>query len=278
MTIPAYTIKSGSVGAVARAVQTALGVTADGQFGPASVAALTAWQTAHGLTADGVCGPKTAAALGVQWPVLVIDVSHYQGVVDWQAVKDGGVAGVIVKTTQGGGGHDNQAATNVMGAKGVGLPVLVYHFCDLSKTPQANAVNLLDSVQKFAPTHLVALDFETDRAGESVGAWFARCGHTATSAAQWCNDFADALPGRELWYGMGETLHALLPHGLDASRFAGVWLARYSGRTDDPETDTGAMPLAMWQWTSGATIPGVPVECDASWCFVPLDSLRRACS
>jgi peptidoglycan DL-endopeptidase CwlO len=51
--------------ALARSVQRALGVTADGSFGPDSRKALRRFQRAHGLTADGVPGPRTLAVLGV---------------------------------------------------------------------------------------------------------------------------------------------------------------------------------------------------------------------
>jgi cell wall-associated NlpC family hydrolase len=52
-------------GALAKSVQRALGITADGVFGPLSRAALRSYQGAHGLAADGVPGPQTLAALGL---------------------------------------------------------------------------------------------------------------------------------------------------------------------------------------------------------------------
>lgn len=48
-----------------RAVQQALGITADGINGPQTKAAVKAFQTAHGLQADGIVGPKTLAAMGI---------------------------------------------------------------------------------------------------------------------------------------------------------------------------------------------------------------------
>ncbi len=53
------------------ALQQALGVDADGVFGPGTEAALKSWQSSHGLTADGVAGPATRSALGLgSGPVL----------------------------------------------------------------------------------------------------------------------------------------------------------------------------------------------------------------
>ena len=45
------------------ALQMTLGIHADGDYGPATEAAVTAYQRSHGLFADGVAGPKTLAAL-----------------------------------------------------------------------------------------------------------------------------------------------------------------------------------------------------------------------
>ena len=59
----AATVRKGSRGALAKRVQEALGVTADGVFGPASEAALKQWQAANGLVADGIAGPATLEKL-----------------------------------------------------------------------------------------------------------------------------------------------------------------------------------------------------------------------
>jgi putative chitinase len=53
------TVRVGSNNDTVKAVQKALGQTADGKFGPGTEKAVKAWQTAHGLTADGVVGPNT---------------------------------------------------------------------------------------------------------------------------------------------------------------------------------------------------------------------------
>jgi hypothetical protein len=47
------------------ALQQALGIGADGVFGPTTERALKRWQRAHGLTADGIAGPQTRSALGL---------------------------------------------------------------------------------------------------------------------------------------------------------------------------------------------------------------------
>lgn len=60
------TLKKGSNGELVKKMQAVLGLTADGDFGPGTEAALKKWQTSKGLTADGVAGPKTLAAMGIK--------------------------------------------------------------------------------------------------------------------------------------------------------------------------------------------------------------------
>ena len=56
-------IRKGSKGEGVKMMQAALGIAADGSFGPGTEKALKAWQTKNGLTADGVAGPKTLEKL-----------------------------------------------------------------------------------------------------------------------------------------------------------------------------------------------------------------------
>ena len=56
----------GSKGAAVASVQRALGVPADGIFGPKTRAAVVAFQKRHGLVPDGIVGPQTLAALGLR--------------------------------------------------------------------------------------------------------------------------------------------------------------------------------------------------------------------
>lgn len=62
----AATIKSGDRGSDVKELQTKLGITVDGVFGPTTENAVEEFQVAHNLTPDGVVGPKTWKALGVE--------------------------------------------------------------------------------------------------------------------------------------------------------------------------------------------------------------------
>jgi hypothetical protein len=58
-------LKLGSTGPMVISLQNYLCLTADGNFGPKTDAAVKAWQTKNGLVADGIVGPKTWNAMGL---------------------------------------------------------------------------------------------------------------------------------------------------------------------------------------------------------------------
>jgi cell wall-associated NlpC family hydrolase len=58
----------GSSGAAVKQLQSKLGITADGLFGPQTDAAVRAFQRSHGLPVTGLVGPMTRAALGPSPP------------------------------------------------------------------------------------------------------------------------------------------------------------------------------------------------------------------
>jgi Transglycosylase-like domain/Putative peptidoglycan binding domain len=58
-------VKRGDRGDAVRKVQGALGITADGVFGPMTERAVKRFQRRKGLVVDGIVGPQTRAALGL---------------------------------------------------------------------------------------------------------------------------------------------------------------------------------------------------------------------
>jgi hypothetical protein len=58
-------VKRGDRGDAVRKIQTALGVGADGVFGPVTERAVKRFQRRNGLVVDGIVGPQTRGALGL---------------------------------------------------------------------------------------------------------------------------------------------------------------------------------------------------------------------
>ena len=55
--------KQGSRGSKVKQIQEALGIPADGIFGPGTEKIVKHWQSSNGLVADGIVGPKTLGKL-----------------------------------------------------------------------------------------------------------------------------------------------------------------------------------------------------------------------
>ena len=58
-------LKNGSKGEEVKALQSKLGLVADGNFGPGTEKSVKEWQTKNGLTADGIIGPASLEKLGL---------------------------------------------------------------------------------------------------------------------------------------------------------------------------------------------------------------------
>ncbi|WP_316862458.1 peptidoglycan-binding protein [uncultured Cohaesibacter sp.] len=64
-------LKKGLKGAPVKRLQEALGIDADGDFGPATDKAVREFQKANGLAVDGIAGPDTFTAMGLHELVLL---------------------------------------------------------------------------------------------------------------------------------------------------------------------------------------------------------------
>ena len=78
-------LKKGLKGAPVKRLQEKLGITADGDFGPATEKAVKEFQAAHGLAADGIAGPDTFSAMGLFELVLLRRGSRGEAVKKLQA-------------------------------------------------------------------------------------------------------------------------------------------------------------------------------------------------
>jgi lysozyme len=62
------------------------------------------------------------------YPVHGIDVSKWQGEIDWRQVRASGVAFAYIKATEGGDHADDRFAANWAAARAAGVPRGAYHF------------------------------------------------------------------------------------------------------------------------------------------------------
>jgi lysozyme len=81
-----------------------------------------------------------------EFPVRGIDVSRYQGIVDWPAVAAAGVHFAFVKATEGTDLRDPRFADNWAGAARASVRRGAYHFFTFCTPGAAQAANFIDAV------------------------------------------------------------------------------------------------------------------------------------
>lgn len=250
MTLPIYTIRKGDRGQVVRWVQEAVGVTPDGVFGPQTEHEVVQWQITHGLAADGICGPATLASMGIRVD-FGIDVSHYQGDINWDAVKAAGVKWVCVKVSQGNGGRDPTGAGNLAAARAVGFDPMAYHFAVPDKRKDDAKLEARAAVLLACGSPLV-LDLEQTGGLDGV------------ELGDWTGEFlaeVERLTGRVPWlYTTGDYLKNRI-RDEDLSRYP-LWISRLWKSRTDPGV---VKDWAAWQFTWTGRVPGIAGKVDCDW-------------
>ncbi|MGL4324773.1 MAG: glycoside hydrolase family 25 protein [Beijerinckiaceae bacterium] len=87
-------------------------------------------------TKKGDTKPHSGVAKAHTMPVHGIDVSKYQGDIDWYAVRDAGTQFAFIKATEGGDHIDEKFRQNWNGAKAAGVPYGAYHFTYWCRSPE----------------------------------------------------------------------------------------------------------------------------------------------
>jgi lysozyme len=95
-----------------------------------------------------------------EFPVRGIDVSRYQGVVDWRAVAAAGVHFAFVKATEGTDLRDPRFAENWAASAAAGMRRGAYHFFTFCTPGAAQAANFIDVVPVDAKALPPAVDVE----------------------------------------------------------------------------------------------------------------------
>lgn len=95
-----------------------------------------------------------------QWEVFGVDVSVYQGDVDWTALRDQGVDFAFIKATEGSSLQDRKFADNWRNAQSAGVRVGAYHFFSYDSPGETQADNFIDQVPVTAGALPPVVDVE----------------------------------------------------------------------------------------------------------------------
>ena len=202
-----------------------------------------------------------------------IDVSRYQGKIDWNAVKKDGIDYVMVRAGFRGYGEsgtlnvDTMFEENVRGARAAGLDVGVYFFSQAKNMEEGikEAEYTIGLIKKFDINYPVAFDTEESSSPTNTGRADNISVKDRTDATKgFCSTIEKA--------GYKTLIYASpywLKNKLDLSQLSQykIWLANYTGATqDDPLKRPSSYKgdYVMWQYTSNGTVDGVDgaVDCD----------------
>jgi lysozyme len=121
------------------------------------IGALTALALLAALVWAGVLRPN--ALIAARYPVKGVDVSVYQGTIDWAKLSKG-LDFAFVKATEGAGHVDPNFEANFRGAAEAGLITGAYHFFSFESTGEAQAENFIRAAGDLSGRLPPAVDVE----------------------------------------------------------------------------------------------------------------------
>lgn len=173
---------------------------------------------------------------------VVVDLSHYNNVTDFNTVKGDGIVGIIHKATQGTTITDSKYYSRQPEALAAGLWWGAYHF-GIGGDGVAQAQHFL-SVVKPGPQDLLILDLEQNPSGASM----------ALADAEAFVKYVEAETGR--WPGVygGSYIKQILGENTNTPlAFCWFWLSEYGPAA---KLVPAAWPTwTMWQYTDGTVGP-----------------------
>lgn len=190
-------------------------------------------------------------------PRTILDVSRWQGSIDWDAVKRSGkIDGVMLRVLGSKGGKpylDPYFARNYAECARLGLPVGGYYYtCAVTQRQTEEELAALKTALRGKTFQLpLAIDVEDPRL-------------RSLAPAKLSALVAEAAAQLEAWglYAMVYTYTNFADTALDMAALAAydLWIADYRGKRP-------ARRHGMWQYTSSGKIPGVSGPVDLSHAY-----------
>lgn len=197
--------------------------------------------------------------------VYGIDVSYYQGNIDWKKVKNSGVEFVIIRVGYRGYGsagtlvEDPKFKTYLDGAAKAGLKVGVYFYTQAITTAEAQeeAKFVLDRIKGYSlqmPVYydIESVDYDTGRL-DSAG--LSKAQKTAL-----CTAFCDTIikSGYSAGVYANYTWLNYYIDGAGLGKKYPIWLAHYTSNTNYDQR------MDMWQYSGSGTVSGISAYTDVN--------------
>jgi lysozyme len=277
------TLKKGSSGDDVTLLQTNLKklgyvIGIDGGFGSETERIVKRFQLDNNLSADGAVGTNTWAVIeGLlsNNPVRGIDVSHHNGIINWNIVDREQAKFVFCKATQGKNFKDELLQTNFNELERLQILRGAYHFFTFKD------VSAQDQVNNFLACHIdftkkgvlpAVLDIEwqaNDALNKYVKDNKTLC---IKKIKDWLLAIESATGKKPIIYTAKSFWTEYLGSPTD---FAGypLWVASY--RNDAPSLPTTWNDYLIWQYTESGTVAGITGQLDKNLLKGNLQRLRK---
>ncbi|MCD8347506.1 MAG: cell wall-binding protein [Lachnospiraceae bacterium] len=189
-------------------------------------------------------------------PIQGIDVSKWQGTIDWEAVKEDGIEFVMIGTGRyksGTATPDAMFEKNIQGAIDAGIYVGIYHYATVTTVEDArNAADyVLNLVDGYKISYPIAIDME-DSVYSSM---------TAAKRSKIAVAFMEVIADAG-YYPMIYASNNYFTDSLDLSILSGYdyWVATWSA---EPTLSS----FAMWQYSSTGKVNGISTAVDLDYSY-----------
>lgn len=181
-----------------------------------------------------------------------IDVSHFQGKIDWNRVASAGITFAYSKATEGVTDVDARFATNQTAASTAGLAFGAYHFFEPNDDPVEQAKHFLSIAQVGQGSLPPVVDVERASKTADVAAF-------SQSIEAWIKHVLDETGCQPLVYASPSFFTTNFN---DTLTDAPYWLAEYSSEPHPPSKDS---TWTFWQHSQTGAVDGISGAVDLDW-------------
>lgn len=198
--------------------------------------------------------------------VMGVDVSEYQGEIDWERVKEEGIEFAIIRlgyssTTDGKIHMDDYYQSNIKNAKAAGIKVGVYFFSQAITVDEAmeEAKYVCKEIRGKGITMPVIFDMEPVAHVEENRISDLTMYEKTEIADAFCS-VIEKHGYTPLIYGNPSWIYSSINLSLVTHR--DIWLAHYA------EVSPFPYRYVMWQYTDSGTVDGINTLCDLDIWFI----------
>ena len=190
------------------------------------------------------------------YPIHGIDVSKFQGDIDWSKVADSGVKFAWIKATEGGDRADARFQANWTGAKQAGIPRGAYHFVYWCRPPMEEMAFFEQNAPVEDDALPPVLDVEATPTSPTCHRRLTQEGAIADMQVM-LNEMERHYGKRPIIYTTLDFYQAILSDG--AFMDYPIWVR---STKHHPAVKYGPRAWHIWQYQSDARIPGIGGKVD----------------